>query len=229
LSLYTIADLHLSLGTDKPMDIFHGWDNYVRLIHDTWEYLVTPEDVVVIPGDISWALKLQETAADFRFIDELPGTKIFLKGNHDLWFSTKTKVEAYLKEQGFTTIKILFNNCYEYGSYALCGTRGWMNLPGEAADKKVLLREAGRLRLSLEAGRQTGKEPLVFLHYPPIYGSSECEEMLEVLQEYGVKRCFYGHLHGNSCRYAINGERRGIDFRLVSSDFREFTPLKILE
>ena len=229
MSLYTIADLHLSLGTDKPMDIFRGWDNYVRLIHDTWEYLVAPEDVVVIPGDISWALKLQETAADFRFIDELPGIKIFLKGNHDLWFSTKTKVEVYLKEQGFTTIKILFNNCYEYGSYALCGSRGWMNLPGEAADKKVLLREAGRLRLSLEAGRQTGKEPLVFLHYPPIYGSSECEEMLEVLQEYGVKRCFYGHLHGNSCRYAINGERRGIDFRLVSSDFREFTPLKILE
>lgn len=228
MSLYTLADLHLSLGTDKPMDIFRGWDNYVRLIHDTWDYLVEEGDTVVIPGDISWALKLEETYEDFAFINRLPGQKIFLKGNHDLWFSTKSKVEAYLAQNGFDTIRILFNNCYVYGDYALCGTRGWINLPGEAADKKVLLREAGRLRLSLEAGRQTGKEPLVFLHYPPVYGSTECWEMLEVLQEYGVKRCYYGHLHGHSCQYAINGERHGIDFRLVSSDFVQFTPQKIL-
>lgn len=228
MSLYALADLHLSLGTDKPMDIFRGWDNYVRLIEDTWRYLVAEEDTVVIPGDISWAMKLEETYADFSFLHRLPGRKILLKGNHDLWFSTKKKVEDYLTEQGFSSLQVLFNNCYEYGNYAICGTRGWINEQGEAVDKKILHREAGRLRLSLEAGSKTGKEPIVFLHYPPIYGSNECYEMLEVLLEYGVKRCFYGHLHGMSCQHAINGERHGIDFRLLSCDFVQFTPQKVL-
>lgn len=228
MSLYTLADLHLSLGTDKPMDVFRGWDNYVRLIEDTWTYLVQPEDTVVIPGDISWAMKLHEIDADMAFLDKLPGTKILLKGNHDLWFSTKTKVEDYLTEHGWHTIKILFNNCYEYDDHVLCGTRGWINEQGEAVDKKVLNREAGRLRISLEAGKKTGKEPIVFLHYPPVYGSNECYEILEVLKEYGVKRCFYGHLHGSSCSYAVNGERYGIEFRLVSCDFVQFTPQKVL-
>lgn len=228
MSLYTLADLHLSLGTDKPMDIFKGWDNYVALIEKTWSYLVEPEDTVVVPGDISWAMKLSEIYEDFSFIHKLPGTKIILKGNHDLWFSTKSKVEQYLAQNGFDSIKILFNNSYEYGDYVLCGTRGWINEQGEAVDKKILRREAGRLRMSLEDGKKTGKEPIVFLHYPPIYGSNECYEILDVLIEYGVKRCFYGHLHGRSCQYAINGERNGIDFRLVSCDFLQFTPLKIL-
>lgn len=228
MSLYTLADLHLSLGTDKPMDIFKGWDNYIRLIEETWSYLVQPEDTVVIPGDISWAMKLEETAADMAFLNRLPGTKLLMKGNHDLWFSTKKKVEDYFAEQGFHTLKILFNNCYEYGDYVICGTRGWINEQGESVDKKVLNREAGRLRLSLEAGKKTGKEPIVFLHYPPIYGSNECYEILEVLHEYEVKRCFYGHLHGASCNHAINGKRQGIDFRLVSCDFVQFTPQKVI-
>ena len=228
LSLYTLGDLHLSLGTDKPMDIFKGWDNYVRLIKDTWNNLVQPEDTVVVPGDISWAMKLEEIYEDFSFIHSLPGTKILLKGNHDLWFSTKGKVEKYIAEHGFDSIKILFNNSYEYGDYVLCGTRGWINEQGEAVDKKVLNREAGRLRMSLEDGKKTGKQPIVFLHYPPIYGSNECYEILEVLHEYGVKRCFYGHVHGASCGWAINGERGGIDFRLVSCDFVHFTPVKVL-
>lgn len=228
LSLYTLGDLHLSLGTDKPMDIFKGWDNYVRLIQDTWNYLVQPEDTVVVPGDISWAMKLEEIYEDFSFIHSLPGTKILLKGNHDLWFSTKGKVEKYIAEHGFDSIKILFNNSYQYGDYVICGTRGWINEQGEAVDKKVLNREAGRLRMSLEDGKKTGKQPIAFLHYPPIYGSNECYEILEVLHEYGVKRCFYGHVHGASCGWAINGERGGIDFRLVSCDFVHFTPVKVL-
>lgn len=228
MSLYTLADLHLSLGTDKPMDIFRGWDNYVRLIEDTWRYLVDDEDVVVIGGDVSWAMKLEETYQDLAFIHSLPGKKIILKGNHDLWFSTKKKVEDYLKEQGFDSIYILFNNCYEYGDYVLCGTRGWINEQGENVDKKILNREAGRLRLSLEAGKKTGKIPIVFLHYPPIFGSNECYEILDVLHEYQVKRCIYGHLHGQSCKSAINGVRDGIEYQLVSCDFVQFTPQKIL-
>ena len=189
MSLYVIGDLHLSLGTDKPMDIFRGWDNYVNLIRDTWNYLVQPEDTVVIAGDVSWALKLEEIYEDFKFIHNLNGTKIILKGNHDLWFSTKSKVEKYIKENGFDSIKILFNNSYEYKDYVICGTRGWINEKGETVDKKVLLREAGRLRLSLEDGLKTGKEPIVFLHYPPVYASYEWLEILEVLWEYKIKKC----------------------------------------
>ncbi len=228
MSLYVIGDLHLSLGTDKPMDIFRGWDNYVKLIEQTWNYIVDDNDTVVIVGDISWALKLEETYEDFKFINNLKGQKIILKGNHDLWFSTKTKVEKYLADNGFDTIKVLFNNSYEYGDYVLCGTRGWINEPGEAVNKKVLDREAGRLRLSLEDGKKSKKTPIAFLHYPPIYASNECYEILDVLIEYGVKRCYYGHIHGKSCEYAINGIRNGIDFRLVSCDFVQFTPQKVL-
>lgn len=228
MSLYTLADLHLSLGTDKPMDIFRGWDNYVRLIKDTWSYLVEEEDTVVIPGDVSWAMKLEETFEDFTFIEKLPGKKIILKGNHDLWFSTKSKVEKYLADNHFDSIQVLFNNSFIYEDHVICGTRGWINEPGEAVDKKVLKREAGRLRLSLEDGMKTGKTPIVFLHYPPIYGGNECYEILDVLLEYGVKKCYYGHIHGKSSEYAINGERMGIDFHLVSCDFLQFTPLKVL-
>ncbi|MGI5957941.1 MAG: metallophosphoesterase [Massiliimalia sp.] len=228
MSLYTLGDLHLSLGTDKPMDIFRGWDNYVTLIEKTWNHLVAPEDTVVVPGDISWAMKLDEIQQDFAFIHRLNGRKILLKGNHDLWFSTKSKVENYIAQHGFDSIHILFNNSYEYEDYVLCGTRGWINEPGEAADKKILNREAGRLRMSLEDGKKTGKEPIVFLHYPPIYGSNECYEILDVMHEYGVKKCYYGHIHGNSCQWAINGERGGIEFRLVSCDFVQFTPVKVL-
>ena len=166
MSLYTLAYLHLSLGTDKPMDIFKGWDNYISLIRETWNYLVAPEDTVVIPGDISWAMKLPEIYEDFLFLQKLPGTKILLKGNHDLWFSTKGKVEQYLFENGFDSIKILFNNSYEYGDYVLCGTRGWINEQGEVVDKKVLKREAGRLRMSLEDGEKLGKNRLPFLLSP---------------------------------------------------------------
>lgn len=227
MSLYTIGDLHLSLGTNKPMDIFPGWENYVELIQTRWNELVKPNDTVVVVGDISWAMSLEECDADFSFINQLNGTKILMKGNHDYWFTTKTKVEQYLEQKNFNTIKILFNNSYEYEDVVLCGTRGWINEQGEDVDKKVLNREAGRLRLSLEHGKKTGKQPIVFLHYPPIYASNECWEILEVLLEYNIKQCYYGHIHGKSAQYAINGERKGIEFRLVSCDQTDFTPVKI--
>lgn len=225
MSLFAISDLHLSLGVDKPMDAFRGWENYVARMEENWTRLVSPEDTVVLAGDLSWGLDLSETVEDFRWIDRMPGQKILLKGNHDLWFSTKTKVERFFAENNFSTLHILFNNAYRYGDYVLCGTRGWMN---DQTDKKVLNRECGRLRLSLEEGRKLGGEPIVFLHYPPVYGSGDCPEILEVLHAYDVKQVYYGHIHGNSAGYAINGVREGIDFRLLSCDFLQFTPKKIV-
>lgn len=225
MSLFAIADLHLSLGVNKPMDVFPGWENYVERLTENWKNIVKPEDTVVIAGDISWGLIMEESRKDFEYLDSLPGTKIILKGNHDYWFSTKTKVEKELEEWGIKTVKILFNNAYEYGDFAICGTRGWMN---DQTDKKVLLRECGRLRLSLEAAKKLQKEPIVFLHYPPVYGGSECYEILEVLAEYNIKNVFYGHIHGYSLGHAINGERNGIDFRLISCDFLQFSPKKII-
>lgn len=225
MSLFAIADLHLSLGVDKPMDVFPGWAGYVEKLEKNWRENVRPEDTVVVAGDISWGLDISEAKEDFAFLDQLPGTKILLKGNHDLWFSTKTKVEKFFAENGFSTLKILFNNAYEYGDRAICGTRGWMNDPIE---KKVLLRECGRLRMSLKEGKKFGKEPLVFLHYPPVFGGGECYEILDVLLEYGIKQVYYGHIHGYSSGYAINGIRNGIDFRLISCDFVQFNPVKIM-
>ncbi|MBR5495915.1 MAG: metallophosphoesterase [Oscillospiraceae bacterium] len=228
MSLYTIADLHLSLGTDKPMDIFAGWQNYVDKIVENWNYFITDEDTVVIAGDISWAMKLEECYEDFKFLNSLPGTKIILKGNHDYWFSTKAKVDNYLEENGFNTIKMLFNNSFEYGDYLICGTRGWINEPGEKVDKTIINREAGRLTLSIESGIASGKEPIVFLHYPPVYAQTYCTEILDVLYKYNVKRCFYGHLHGASCKNSVNGLKDGIEYQLVSCDFTQFNPVKVL-
>ena len=127
MSLFAIADLHLSLGVNKPMDVFPGWENYVERLTENWKALVKPEDTVVIAGDISWGLIMEESRKDFEYLDTLPGTKIILKGNHDYWFSTKTKVEKELEAWGIKTVKILFNNAFEYGDFAICGTRGWMN------------------------------------------------------------------------------------------------------
>lgn len=228
MSLYAIGDPHLSLACDKPMDIFRGWKDYVSRLAENWKKTVCPSDTVVLVGDISWGMNLNEAEADFRFLHELPGQKIILKGNHDYWFSTKTKVEAFFQEKGLYTLKILFNNAFEYGEYSLCGTRGWVNEQGGTDNRKVVEREAGRLRLSLEAGKKLDKPPIAFLHYPPVYYINECREILEVLREYGVRQCYYGHIHGNGMQYAVDGVYQGIDFHLVSCDYVDFTPALVL-
>ena len=224
MSLYVISDLHLTLGTDKPMDVFEGWDNYLVKIENSWKSTVKIDDTVVIPGDISWGINLEQSKPDFEFINSLPGKKIFLKGNHDYYFSTKNKMNVFFKDNGFENMHFLFNNSYEYEEYSICGTRGWVNEPGKTADKKVLEREAGRLKLSLDSAK---KEPIVFLHYPPIFGSSRTIEILDVLYEYKIKNVYYGHLHGKSCRYAVEGNVEGIEYKLVSSDYLKFNLLKI--
>ena len=228
MSLFVIGDLHLSLGEDKPMDVFSGWNDYVQRLENNWRRLITDDDTVVIAGDISWAMKLEETLTDFRFIHSLPGKKLLLKGNHDYWWATKKKMDEFISVNHLDSLSILFNNAFRVGEYAVCGTRGWF-LENEAPeDIKVLNREVGRLKMSLEQAKKHGGEPVVFLHYPPYYRGLECSEMMDVLLEYGVKKCYYGHIHGKkNFRLAFEGEYRGINFRLISGDKVEFVPVLV--
>ena len=228
MSLFALGDLHLSLGEDKPMDVFAGWNDYVQRLEENWKRLVTDEDTVVLAGDISWGMKLEETLTDFRFIDSLPGKKLLLKGNHDYWWSTKRKMDAYLQENGLASIQILFNNAYRIGEYAVCGTRGWFLENDTPEDVKVLNREVGRLKLSLEEALKLQGEPVVFLHYPPYYRGVECPEIMDVLLEYGIKKCYYGHIHGKkNFRLAFEGVYKGVDFRLISCDKVGFMPVLV--
>ena len=229
MALYTIGDLHLSLGSDKPMDVFgEGWSNYVERIREGFSELGS-EDVTVLCGDLSWAMGLEEAREDFAFLNALPGKKILLKGNHDYWWNTASKMKRFFAENGLDTMEILHNNCLFYGDIALCGTRGWFyELDNQGThDEKVLLREVGRLETSLKAAGE--REKLCFLHYPPIYQGYECPEILRLLKEYGAKACYYGHLHGASHRRAIEGTRNGTLFSLVAGDFLGFVPKKICE
>ena len=228
MSLFAIADLHLSLGSDKPMDIFHGWDNYLDRLTENWNKLVTDKDTVVVAGDISWAMKLNECKEDFEYINSLPGNKIFLKGNHDYWWDTFSKINRYLIENDFDKIKIIFNNSYITEDYVICGTRGWSLESETDEDIRILNRECGRLKLSLESAKASGKEPVVFLHYPPIYGNNICSDIIEILKEYKVKKCYYGHIHGTKMiKGAFNGEYEGIKFKLISCDAVSFTPVLV--
>ena len=219
MSLYAIADLHLSLGADKPMDIFGGWDNYVERLEENWRNTVKNDDTVVIAGDISWAMRLDQTYQDFSFIEALPGRKIFLKGNHDYWWSTRKKIEDYLRANSFKSISILFNSAEVVGEFAVCGTRGWSYDCSSQEDIKILNREVGRLTMSIEEAKKTGLEIVAFLHYPPVFSGYECTEILNVLQKYDIKKCYYGHLHGRQvARKAIIGTYKGIEFHMISSD-----------
>ena len=224
MSLFAIADTHLSLSADKPMDIFEGWSDYQSRLEKNWRAVVADGDTVVIPGDVSWAMGIEKAAADFAFLNGLPGRKIIMKGNHDYWWTTMRKMEKFLSVNGFDTISILHNNAYRVGDIAVCGTRGWFFDAEQDADKKVLLREAGRLRTSVEAALVLGGEPVVFLHYPPVSSTQVCAEIYNVLKDYGIRRCYYGHLHSYATRTAFIGERDGIKFSLISGDYLEFVP-----
>lgn len=224
MSIFTISDLHLSLGTDKPMDIF-GWANHVEQIKANWIRMVKNEDTVVLPGDFSWALKLEESIEDFKFIESLPGKKLLLKGNHDLWWSTVKKVKEFFVKNEINSVELVFNNAVAVEDCAVCGTRGWMFSSSEA-DKKIISREEGRLRRSLEAAVKTGLKPLVFMHYPPAYAEEVCKELIDVLKEYNIDKVYYGHIHGNGFNRAIS-EYDGIKLKLVSCDCMDFVPFLI--
>ncbi len=228
MSLYAIADLHLSLSVDKPMNIFAGWDNHVERLERNWQNIVSDSDTVVISGDISWAINFDEAKADFDFINRLNGKKVILKGNHDYWWNSMTKMNRFLEENHFDTITILHNNHYPYGEYGICGTRGWIKDSEEPADAKVLAREAGRLEASIKSALNDGKKPIVFLHYPPIFANDYNHEILAVLCKYDIKNCYYGHLHGNAHRFAVCGEVDGINYQLIAGDFVQFCPKLIM-
>lgn len=229
MAVFAIADLHLSFGTDKPMDVFPGGSDYTEKIEKNWKHLVSENDTVVIAGDISWAMDIRETYNDFSFIHSLPGKKIMLKGNHDYWWTTKKKMDNYLSENGFDSISILHNNFYLADGLALCGSRGWFYDAETDADMKVLHREAGRLRVSIEPALKAGYEPIVFLHYPPIYNNMECTEITDILKEYGIRKCFYGHIHGGTAaKRAFIGERDGVSYKLIACDYIGFMPLAVL-
>ena len=227
MSLFVLGDPHLSFGAAKPMDVFTGWDNHVRRLEENWRGIVRDEDTVVLPGDISWAMTLEQALPDFQFLHGLPGTKVILKGNHDYWWTTRKKTEALWEAHGLTSLRLLHNNAIPAGGAALCGSRGWFFDCEEAEDRKVLLREAGRLRTSIQEGKKIGGTLCVFLHYPPIAGGHRCEEIFGVLVQEGVRRCWYGHLHGASLPWAFKGAAEGISFDCVSADALQFVPKKI--
>lgn len=224
MKLFTISDLHLSFGVDKPMDIFSGWADHTERIRKNWEKIVGEEDVVVLPGDLSWGLKLEETLEDFRFLDSLPGKKYIIKGNHDLWWSTAKKLREFFLKNDIKSVDIIFNSAAVCGNYAIAGTRGWFY--DNTGDKKVLLREAGRLEASIKQAKETGLETIVFLHYPPVYADYVCEEIVSVLKKYDIKTVYHGHIHSSGKAKAIT-EYEDIKFRLVSCDCVEFTPVFI--
>lgn len=229
MALYAIGDLHLCLGAPKPMDIFGGaWVGYMEKLRQGMS-VIGPEDTTVLMGDLSWALDLPSARADFAWMQRIPGRKILLKGNHDYWWSTAAKFGKFCKENGFTRMELLNNNCYFYEDYAICGTRGWFfeEEKSGAHDEKVFRRELMRLEASLKAAG--GREKLVFLHYPPRYKGYTCQEILDLLEKYGVRRCFYGHLHGASHKLAMEGLWDGVYYRLLSADYLNFQPYMVIK
>ena len=228
MALYALGDLHLCLGAPKPMDIFGGaWVGYMDKLKQGLS-VITADDTTVLLGDLSWALDLAQAGADFAWINDIPGRKIILKGNHDYWWSTATKFYKFCEEQCFSDQWILNNNHYEYDGWAICGTRGWFFEEDQNGthDEKVFKRELLRLEASLKSAGDLPK--IVFLHYPPKYKGYECQPILDLLKQYDVRRCFYGHLHGASHGLALEGQWDGIEYRLVSADRLDFCPLRVL-
>ena len=228
MALYGIGDLHLSFQTDKPMDVFGGrWENYIEKLQEGLQ-VITEEDTTVLLGDVSWALDLESAEADFNFISAIPGRKLILKGNHDYWWSTASKFQKFCGEHHFDDVMLLHNNCHFYEDIAICGTRGWFFEEEKQGthDEKVFLRELIRLEASLQAAGD--REKFCFLHYPPKYRGYECPDILELLKKYDVRRCYYGHLHGDSHKLALEGDMDGIEYRLLSADYVNFKPVRIL-
>lgn len=230
MSLFALSDTHLSLYNDKPMDIFgNRWQNYAEKLDKGWKAVVTDRDTVIIAGDVSWGISLEEAKQDLLYIDSLPGKKIISKGNHDYWWSTAAKIDTFFKENNITTIKTLHNNAFVVNDTTVCGTRGWFseekNAPKDADYTKIVAREAGRLELSIKEGLKLSEsnEICAFLHFPPVYNDYVCREILDVLHKYNVKRVFYGHIHGvYNIRPTFDFE--DIAFSITSADYLNFVP-----
>ena len=231
MSVFAIADLHLSLDTNKPMDVFgKRWDGYVDKLQQHWQETVSKDDTVIIPGDISWSTYLEECFKDFDFINRLNGNKIILKGNHDYWWTTASKLSAYIQKNSFNTISFLHNDAFLMEGISICGSRSWITPKTDnasAEDVKIYNRELARIRLSLDYANKMfpGTEKIVFVHYPPFSNQKELDmAFINLVCEYDVKRIVYGHLHADAHAFSINESVDGIEFKLVSADFINFKP-----
>ncbi len=233
MALYAISDLHLSTdaSTDKSMEIFgKKWLGYTERLQKNWSAVVSSEDTVVIPGDVSWATTLQEAECDFRFLNSLPGKKILGKGNHDYWWSTAAKHRTFLETNGFHSISFLYNNAIRVGNFTVAGTRGWFQEDDrEHGDvEKLIRREAIRLELSLDFARaiSDGTEILVFLHFPPVWKGQVCRPIVDLLLQNDIRKCYFGHIHG---MYSLPSqfEFEGITFCMISADYLDFLPKRI--
>ena len=234
MAIYAIADLHLYFSEEKPMDVFgDNWLNHAEKIRENWIEKVKEDDFVILPGDFSWAMHLKDTKNDFEYLNKLPGKKILLKGNHDYWWTTVKSMKNFLDENNFKNIDFLYNNSYFIENKIIVGTRGW-NVQDNEEDSKMIKRECIRLELSIEDGiKKYGedKEIIAFLHYPPItinsINNNEETDFEKILKKYNIKKCYYGHLHGNSHKEAVEGIVNGIEYSLISSDYLNFDLEKI--
>ena len=230
MNVFAISDLHLSLADPKPMEIFgSNWDSHWEHIRKAWRERIGPDDVVLIPGDISWAMKLEDAVYDLDSIGEMPGKKVILRGNHDYWWSSLSKVRAALPDNMYA----LQNDSMTFGSLIVCGSRGW-TCPGCAAygeaDEKIYNREVLRMGLSLASVSRNRKEGTLLVamtHFPPFNERQEASDFVRMFEEHGVNIVLYGHLHGKSCRYAFEGQLGSVEYRLVSCDHLGFEPIKI--
>lgn len=234
MSIYVMADLHLSFEKEKPMSIFgDNWENHANKIKNNWKNKVTNNDYVILPGDFSWAMHLKETYKDFQYLNELPGKKILLKGNHDYWWTTLKNMREFVKENNFENIDFLYNNSYLVEDKIIVGTRGW-NILDTDNSKKMIKRECNRLELSLKDGIEkygNQREIIAFMHYPPVTQSllsnNGESEFIDLMKKYNIKRCYYGHLHGQAHKDAIEGNVEGIELKLISADYLDFDLLKL--
>ena len=234
MAIYTIADLHLSFGQNKPMNIFgDNWENHERKIEQNWKDKVSQEDYVILSGDFSWATYLEDAKKDFEYLNNLPGNKILLKGNHDYWWNTLTNMRKFLHGNNYVNIDFLYNNSYCIENKVIVGTRGW-NILDKENDSKMIKREKARLMLSInDAIEKYGndKEKVAFFHYPPISiynrDNGQDNDFVKILKEYNIKKCYYGHLHGNSHKDAVIGEVDGIFYKLISADYLDFNLFEI--
>lgn len=225
--IYGIGDLHLDYTQEKSMDVFgDNWIGHEEKIFKTWREKIVDEDLILLPGDISWSLKLEEAYNDLKRIDELPGKKIITKGNHDYWWESKRKMDSL----GLETIFFLQNDSYIYESIAISGSRGWKSKDGEnftEHDEKIYKRELNRLKLSLDSIENSVDKTIVMLHYPPFNSDLTPNDFVDLMKEYEVDICIYGHLHSEGHKYAVEGIIEGIKFLCLSSDYIDFKPFKI--
>lgn len=231
MSLYAIGDLHLSFGIkDKPMDVFGaGWQNYMEKIENNFKNNLKDNDVILLAGDLSWATYMEQSIEDFKFIEALPGKKIISKGNHDYWWDTVSKLNKFKTEKNFGSVEFLHNNFFVFEDYAICGNRGWIYSASEE-DVKIYERELKRLEISLQSAEKEGyNKKIVMTHFPPLTAFEMGDgRIIELLKKYGVEQCVYGHLHNINPKENYDQTVNGIKFRLVSADYLEFNPVKIL-